>query len=71
MAEERPVRKYTGAANEFAMVLDRETYKKIKHMDKVTLANYLVSVYQKGYLAGLNASITKAEPESEAKGAEV
>lgn len=71
MAEERTIRKYTKAADEFAKILDREAYKNIKHMDKVTLANYLVSVYQKGYLAGLNAGITKSEPEAEAKGAEV
>lgn len=70
MAEERPARKYTKEANEFALVLDRETYKNIKHMDKVTLANYLMSVYQKGYLAGVKAGITKAESEAESKGTE-
>ena len=43
------------------MELDRETYKRIKHMDKVELSNYLVSVYQKGSEAGINAAANMAQ----------
>lgn len=66
MAKGRTGRMYTDDALKAAMVLDRETYKKIKHMDKVTLSNYLVSVYKRGYQAGvksMNDVISAAAPK--------
>lgn len=66
MAKGRTGHMYTDDALKAAMVLDRETYKKIKHMDKVTLRNYLVSVYKRGYQAGvksMNDVISAAAPK--------
>lgn len=55
MADVRNVKKYTPEAMQASLELDREAYKNIKHMDKVTLSNYLVSVYQRGYEAGVKS----------------
>lgn len=55
MANVRNAKKYTSDAMQASLELDRETYKNIKHMDKVTLSNYLVSVYQRGYEAGVKS----------------
>lgn len=55
MAESRNIKRYTNEAVKASLELDREAYKRIKHMDKVTLSNYLVSVYQRGYAAGVKS----------------
>lgn len=55
MAESRNVKKYTDNAVKASVELDREAYKHIKHMDKVTLSNYLVSIYQRGFAAGVKS----------------
>jgi len=66
MANVRNAKKYTSDAMQASLELDRETYKNIKHMDKVTLSNYLVSVYKRGYEAGvksMNDVISAAAPK--------
>lgn len=66
MTESRNIKRYTGEAVKASLELDREAYKRIKHMDKVTLSNYLVSVYQRGYAAGvqsMNDVISAAAPK--------
>lgn len=55
MANVRNAKKYTSDAMQASLELDRETYKNIKHMDKVALSNYLVSVYKRGYDAGVKS----------------
>lgn len=61
MAKGRTGHMYTDDALKAAMVLDRETYKKIKHMDKVELSNYLSAIYLKGREAGMKAASGIAE----------
>lgn len=66
MSNVRNAKKYTKEAMQASFELDREAYKNIKHMDKVTLSNYLVSVYQRGYEAGvksMNDVISAAAPK--------
>ena len=57
-------------------MMRREDYKAVKHMDKTQMEQYLQTVYQRGYDAGVEAVIAKtksaiqakaggAEPESE------
>ena len=61
MPKERAAHKYTNDALKISMSLDRETYKKIKHMDKVELSNYLSAIYLKGREAGMKAASGIAE----------
>ena len=49
---DKSVQRYTEGALKSSLALDRETYKAIKHMDKVELSNYLESIYRKAYEAG-------------------
>lgn len=55
MANTRNAKKYTDEAMKASIELGRDVYKSIKHMDKVTLSNYLVSVYQRGFDAGVKS----------------
>lgn len=55
MSDTRNAKTYAKEAMQASLELDRETYKNIKHMDKVTLSNYLVAVYQRGYKAGVKS----------------
>lgn len=66
MANVRNAKKYTSDAMHASLELDRETYKNIKHMDKVSLSNYLATIYQRGYQAGvksMNDVISAAAPK--------
>ena len=55
MAKDRKVQRYTADAMHSSFMIDRETYKNIKHMDKVQLANYLEAIYKKAYEKGFEA----------------
>ena len=66
MANVRNGKKYTKEAMQASFELDREAYKTIKYMDKVSLSNYLANVYQRGYQAGvksMNDVISAAAPK--------
>ncbi|MBP3539985.1 MAG: hypothetical protein J6J62_09095 [Oscillospiraceae bacterium] len=56
MDKTRQVKRYTNEALKASFELDRDTYKNIKHMDKVALSNYLLAVYVKGYQAGAKSA---------------
>lgn len=55
MGEVRTAQKHTDFGMKQARQLSREQYKKIKHMDKVELADYLGRVYRRGREAGYEA----------------
>ena len=66
MSKTITVRKPTKEAVERANTLSRETYKTIKHMDKIALAAYLDRVYAKGYSDGFSsAKAVEEAPASE------
>ncbi len=52
------------------MMMKREDYKRVKHMDRMQMTAYLQNIYQRGYAAGMQAlakpPASKATPEAEA-----
>ena len=52
MSELRTVQRFTDEAVERAKGIDREDYKRIKHMGKIELTAYLGRLYARGYDAG-------------------
>lgn len=52
----RTVKKYTAEAVKKSEQLSRDDYKRIKHMDKVTMAAYLDHLFFRGYQAGYEAA---------------
>lgn len=52
---EKTVKRYSKEALNSSLHLDRETYKRIKHMDKVELSNYIEAVYTKAFSKGYEA----------------
>lgn len=55
MAKLIETRRYTSEAMKSSFIIDRETYKNIKHMDKVQLSDYLEAVYKRAYEKGFAA----------------
>lgn len=46
--------------------MSREDYKRVKHMDKATMTQYLYAVWKRGYEAGIE-SVTGAAGMNEGK----
>lgn len=64
MSKTRTVRRYTDGSIEKSRTISRDTYKRVKHMDKVEMTAYLEALYAKGYEAGYNAAIDKIAAET-------
>ena len=56
MSKTRMARRYTAGAIEKSNTISRDTYKRVKHMDKVEMTAYLESLYTRGYEAGYKAA---------------
>lgn len=67
MAKVRTVQKFKSAAVNEAAKMPHEDYKRIKHMPKVELVNYIRSVYGSGYKAGFDAGVKSVTPADEKK----
>lgn len=68
MSDTRTVQKYTDKAIERAKSLTKEDYRRIKHMNKIELANYLDHLYALAYSDGYKAArdhYTKADEKVE------
>ena len=65
--QKRDRMQYKPDAVKIAEQMKREDYKAIKHMDKVTLANYLSRVWMRGYEAGVEAMEDALKSEDDAE----
>ena len=63
----RTVEAYTEDAIANADKLSRETFKAIKHMNKIELASFLDDVYRSGYKAGYEACQKSQQKKEESE----
>lgn len=63
MSKPKMVKQYTKEALALADAMPKETYKALKHMDKVQLCHYIDTVYKNGYKAGYQAGLAAPRPE--------
>lgn len=71
MAKVAAVQKYKASAVAEAAKLSHDDYKNIKHFNKIEMANYLQTVFARGYQVGFDEGVKSVTGEQEAPKAKV